>query len=43
MRPGYESTEHRFFVQVVTDNTTTCSIVPPSRRVCATADGGFPP
>ncbi len=44
MRPGYESTEHRFFVQVVpiTDPNTPCSSVPPSRRVCANADGGFP-
>jgi hypothetical protein len=42
MRPGYESTEHRFFVQVVTDNSTICPNVPPSRRFCATADGGFP-
>jgi hypothetical protein len=42
MKPGYESTEHRFFVQVVTDNTTQCPNVPPSRRSCALADGGFP-
>ena len=42
MRPGYESTEHRFFVQVVTDNTTQCPNVAPSRRSCALADGGFP-
>jgi hypothetical protein len=42
MKPGYESTEHRFFVQVVTNDTTPCPDVPPSRRSCANADGGFP-
>jgi hypothetical protein len=44
MRPGYESTEHRFFVQVVpiADPSTPCSSVPPARRSCALGDGGFP-
>jgi hypothetical protein len=42
MKPGYESTGYRFFVNVVPDNATACPNTPPrSTRTCQ-SDGGTP-
>jgi hypothetical protein len=35
MKPGYESSSHRFVVNVITNNNAHCPIVPPSSLVCA--------
>jgi hypothetical protein len=35
MKPGYESSTHRFVVNVTTNNNATCPIVPPSSLICA--------
>ena len=43
MKLGYKSTEHRFVVQVLTDNNHQCSNVPPSLRLCAGGSDGGPP
>jgi hypothetical protein len=34
MKPGYESSSHRFVVNVTTNNNAFCPIVPPSSLVC---------
>jgi hypothetical protein len=37
--PGYESSEHRFVINVTTNNNATCPIVPPSSLICAGGAG----